>query len=346
MKKFLLSPNVNSYKANLHCHSNISDGRRSPQELKKMYKDNGYSVLAITDHEILLDHSDLNDSDFLCITAYEMAINDHNANLRNFNFVKTCHINFYSKDPHKTEMVCANPDYFAPNMNWCKSEELKAKRKYTGAPMYCPQYTPDCINEIIKTAKENGFIVTLNHPHWSQESFEQLAQYEGMFAMEIFNNSAYKTGFEEHTSAVYDMMLNHNKRIFCVATDDNHNVHPDTSVYSDSFGGFTVIRAESLTYDNIYNALQKGDFYASTGPEIKELYIADGNVYIKTSPVKKINVTGGNRWTNCKLAESEEYVTETSFNLDNVCDYFRIEITDEKGGKAFTNAYFKGELYG
>lgn len=344
MRKYLLTPNVKSFKANLHCHSNISDGRRSPEELKEMYKNKGYSVLAITDHEIMIDHSDLNDDGFLCLTSYEMAIDDHNVGMRSYNFVKTCHLNFYSSDPHKTEIVCANPDYFAPNMNWCKTPELKEKRKFTGAPMYKPQYTPDCINEIIKTAKENGFIVTLNHPHWSKERFEQLVSYDGMFAMEVFNTSSYTVGFEEHDSAIYDMMLEHNKRIFCVATDDNHNVHPDDSVYSDSFGGYTVIRAESLTYDNIYKALVNGDFYASTGTEIEELYIEDGMVTVKTSPAKRIAVTGGNRYTACKMAEKGEFVTECTFSLDNVCNYFRIEVTDENGKKAFTSAYFKDQI--
>ena len=33
MKKFLLPENGNFYKANLHCHTNISDGKRTPEEI-------------------------------------------------------------------------------------------------------------------------------------------------------------------------------------------------------------------------------------------------------------------------------------------------------------------------
>ena len=33
------------YKANLHCHSNISDGALSPEELKKIYMEKGYSII-------------------------------------------------------------------------------------------------------------------------------------------------------------------------------------------------------------------------------------------------------------------------------------------------------------
>ena len=41
MKKYLLPENVNWYRANMHCHSNISDGSLSPEELKEAYKNRG-----------------------------------------------------------------------------------------------------------------------------------------------------------------------------------------------------------------------------------------------------------------------------------------------------------------
>ena len=40
MKKYLLPENCNFYKANLHSHTNWSDGYISPEEMKKVYKDN------------------------------------------------------------------------------------------------------------------------------------------------------------------------------------------------------------------------------------------------------------------------------------------------------------------
>lgn len=46
---YLISPDKKQYKANLHCHSTISDGKKTPEELKEMYKRHGYSILAITE---------------------------------------------------------------------------------------------------------------------------------------------------------------------------------------------------------------------------------------------------------------------------------------------------------
>ena len=56
MKKYLLPHDRNWYRANMHCHSTCSDGHLTPEQLKEAYKGHGYSILAITDHEILLDH--------------------------------------------------------------------------------------------------------------------------------------------------------------------------------------------------------------------------------------------------------------------------------------------------
>ena len=38
------------YKANFHLHTTNSDGRRSPEEAIALYREQGYDVLAITDH--------------------------------------------------------------------------------------------------------------------------------------------------------------------------------------------------------------------------------------------------------------------------------------------------------
>ena len=50
----LLPTSGNLYKTNLHCHTNVSDGRLSPAEVKELYMAHGYSIVAYTDHEVLI----------------------------------------------------------------------------------------------------------------------------------------------------------------------------------------------------------------------------------------------------------------------------------------------------
>ena len=38
------------FKGNLHCHTTVSDGKLTPEEAEKFYREHGYDFLAITDH--------------------------------------------------------------------------------------------------------------------------------------------------------------------------------------------------------------------------------------------------------------------------------------------------------
>ena len=61
----LIDKNRNFYKANLHCHTTLSDGKLTRDDVKAAYKERGYSIVAFTDHEHLIDNSDLNDDGFM-----------------------------------------------------------------------------------------------------------------------------------------------------------------------------------------------------------------------------------------------------------------------------------------
>lgn len=336
MKCYLLPENGNFYKANLHSHSNWSDGRLSPEEMKDAYKAKGYSVLAITDHEGIFEHNDLNEEDFLLIPGYEREINKP---ADKWNDVVTCHLCFYPRDSHNIVNTCFDPDFIHPKFRWMHNDELKSRIKYVGEP-YKVEYNPECINHIIEEANKNGFIVTLNHLVWSQEAYDEYSKYKGMFAIEIYNHGTAQVGLDIDNGKYYDELLKLGNKIRCVAADDNHNGRELTDLYSDSFGGYIMIKSDSLDYDKIFSALEKGEFYSSTGPEIKELYCENDRVFIKTSSAQSIRLLSDNRYTCLKRADEGEELYDADFNISPVNNYFRIEVIDCNGKKAYTNAYF------
>ena len=90
--------------------------------------------------------------------------------------------------------------------------------------------------------------------------------------------------------------------------------------------------------------MEKGDFYASEAPEIKELWYEDGRVNIVTSEAVQISFTTGNRRSRVEIAEKGEFITEASFELQPSDVYFRITVIDGSGKEAYTNAYFLDTL--
>ena len=86
MKKYLLPRLGKFYKANMHTHTNLSDGKLTPEEVKEKYKAKGYSIVAFTDHDALVPHNDLTDQNFLAINGFETYFN--NEVFRDLSFAK------------------------------------------------------------------------------------------------------------------------------------------------------------------------------------------------------------------------------------------------------------------
>lgn len=335
MKLYLIPQEGNFYKANLHAHSTVSDGLWSPKHLKEFYKANGYSILALTDHELLVDHSALDDKDFLMITGMEYAFIEKD----NYNESRTIELNLFAKDQHNTTQVCFNPKYVIHGKDNAKNV------KSVGAP-FEREYTLDCIQEVIDEANENGFLVSLNHPCYSMETPEFFGNLNGLFAMEIYNHISFVvSGVFDYNQAMYTDMLRRGKRLFCLATDDCHGGALDNEIECDRYGGFVMIKAKELVYGEVVRALEQGDFYSSCGPLIQELYVEDDKLYIKTSPVKSIALNTERRpFGGIRLAKKNEYLTEAVFDLPKGQKFFLFDIIDEQGRHANTRAYFLDTL--
>ncbi len=336
--KVLLDNHKNFYKANLHCHSTYSDGHLTPQELKEEYKKRGYSIIAFTDHEHLIDNSHLNDDGFLAITSCELAIKQDASlsTLKVFD-MKVCHLNFYAVDPQSTATPCYSKKYAKKYI----TNEIRDLIKYDTDSERT--YSVADINNMIKAASENGFLVTYNHPSWSLENATRYLGYENLFAVEIYNTGCVKSGIVDDES-VFDDMLRAGKKIYCTACDDNHNKSELLSPESDSFGGWVCINADRLDYKEIMKALKNGDFYASTGPQIMSLTADDNVIRIETSPCDKISIITDGRRAESVFSQPNSAITSAKFTLRESDKYFRIRVEDSKGKRAYTQAYYKKEL--
>lgn len=342
MKKVLLPArggNVNYFRANLHCHSTISDGSKTPEQLKADYKAHGYSILSLTDHEVFIPHNDMSDDDFLMLNGYEIGVNSDDG--------RVCHLCLVSLEKDNDVQVCYHrSEYIGGNPAKHRSEIHFDETK----PDFVREYTPECINEIIKTGVENNFFVTYNHPVWSLESYPEYMSFNGMNAMEIMNYASVVAGWDDDNGHCYEDMLRGGKRLFCIGADDNHNRVPDTNPKCGSYGGYIMVAAPSLTYEAVAKALKNGDFYAAYGdymrnaPEIFSLEYEDGTVRIKTSDARLISYMPDNRANKCVNAPVGEAVNEAEFKVHENTKWFRIVVTDDLGYKAYTNAYFIDEL--
>lgn len=331
--KIFLNEELSFYKANLHCHTYFSDGTLSPEKIKEEYMARGYSAVAFTDHEHIINQSHLTDDKFVALVGCEIAIKEFpkSSTLANPN-MKATHLCLYSEDP-----LCDTTPCYNSTLDHFQNEHTEGKIKHEGE--FDRKYSAKGISEIIRICHENGFLVAYNHPGWSLESANEYLGYEGADFVEIINTGSIVKGLYNDEAAFAEMLLA-GKKIFCTAADDNHNKTPIISPHSDSFGGFVMINASRLEYSELIRALRCGNFYASEAPEIYSITEDADEIRIKCSPVRKISALSRGRRSRSAYPESgEKLITEASFRTKDFPDGFRIKIEDCEGKMAFSQFY-------
>lgn len=333
----LLSMHKPQFKANLHSHSTLSDGRLTPQELKAAYKANGYQILAITDHESPKDHTLLSEEDFLLLTGYEAYIRPDPQCAYDV-FASEIHLNLFARDPHNETLICYNPAY-------CKYLSVEAQAALTKAGSErTREYTVAYINEFIRTARENGYLVSYNHPVWSMEEESRLLAYEGCFSMEMVNGNSLVHNNMEYNGPLYDALLRHGKRWFVHGADDNHNRFDFGDPQCDSFRAATMILADELSYTAVIEAMEAGEMYSTMGPTFKEITFDGSTLHVVCSDVSVITCHIGSKNPACVRAAEGETVATADFSISPYARYVRLSVMDSKGRRADTRAYERTEL--
>ena len=156
MKKYLLKNGGDFYRANLHVHTTVSDGDFSPEEVKQMYMEKGYSIVAFTDHEVMVPHPELTDEHFVALTATEISTNSRFD--CDFSFAKTYHLNIYSPDENRN---CFST--FDKGKMWLEHSYQYITDEQE-ASQYNRIYDVEDVNKVIKMANEQGCLVSYNHP--------------------------------------------------------------------------------------------------------------------------------------------------------------------------------------
>ena len=323
----LLSKNVSYYKANLHCHSTVPDGRLTPEEIKNEYKKRGYQVIAYTDHNRYRNHTELNDKEFIAIAAIETDIDRPREGKEEYSTVHTYHLNWYDTKP----------------------EEYKEEKRALGRP---EQIYGDFgyLNQYIQKMKKLGFLCCYNHPDWSLQDIDEYKGFQGLWGMEIYNHGCEVDSMNGYNPNVYAQMLRSGQNLFCVSTDDNHNVESLNDNLCDSFGGYIMIGTDDFSYQGIMKALEHGNFYSccafqgqGEAPRIHEMVIEENQLKVKCSPADRIFLHTIGR--NCYRASSQNgnTITEAVFPLKGTEGCIRVQIYDKEGRHTHSNAYFLGD---
>lgn len=198
-------------------------------------------------------------------------------------------------------------------------------------------------NDVIAKVKELGGESIVGHPYWCGHNMYELEPLSGYIGIEVYNDTC--MGIGKGISEVHwDDLLDKCGPTLGFAVDDCHGDEHDV------FHGWIMVKANELSLDAIMDAISKGAFYSTTGPEIKNIEITDfksvdnqgkkvknTRIKVECSPAKSIVFKSCRARGRRVLGED---LTHAEYVASSANKYVRIEITDGNGKKAWSNPFF------
>jgi hypothetical protein len=184
-------------------------------------------------------------------------------------------------------------------------------------------------------ARRQGAVLVLAHPLWMGNSAEDALRH-GFDGVEAFNNVTEWLNGKGSGAFHWDRMLDRRPEVFGSAVDDAH-INPHHPLWN---GGWVHVDASSPTPAALIPAIRAGRFVSSRGPLIHSLRASGREISVSCSPVKFIRLVGPATFGQRLAALDGPALTEGIFTVPDDWPHARIEVEDETGRRAWTNALF------
>ncbi len=301
---------LNWYKGNTHTHTVNSDGDSTPDEVVRWYRENKYNFLVLSDHNFLTDVSGLNSvfgatEKFLLIPGEEVTDK------------------FEKKDIH---------------INGLNLRELV---KPTGGASVA-----ETIQNNVNAIRKVAGVPHVNHPNfnWSITA-DDLKRIKNLKLFEIYNGHPTVNniggGGQPGLEAMWDDILSSGLALYGIAVDDAHNFKtPEDRTKARPGFGWVMVRAEQLTATDILQAMERGDFYASTGVTLRDYQASKKEIVVTIAeqPATSKYVVQFIGQSGKTLKEVTTNPATYTFKGDEM--YVRARVIESNGKMAWTQPVF------
>lgn len=300
------------YKGNLHTHSYWSDGDEFPEMIMDWYKSRDYDFVALTDHNILAEGEK-----WIVVRrgkVYEEAFEKY---LSKFGEKWVT----YKRDTGRVQVRLKTLTEYRTlfedeNFLIIQSEEISDG--YDGKPIHMnatnvqtlirPQGGNSItdvmqrnVDAVLEQSKKTGIPIMphINHPNFHFAiTARDFIGLKGERFFEVYNGHPqvynYGDSTRPGTESMWDEinMAYYRKNqpyLYGLATDDTHNYHLFGSKYSNAGRGWVMVRSDSLTPASLIAAMERGDFYATTGVILEEIEVDDKSIRVDVKEEPGIN---------------------------------------------------------
>jgi hypothetical protein len=345
------------YKGNLHTHSYWSDGDEFPEMIMDWYKRKSYDFVALTDHNILAAGEK-----WIVVRKgriYEEAFDKY---LQQYGEQWVT----YKRDTGRIQVKLKTLGEYKPkfedeNFLIIQSEEISDG--FEGKPIHMnatniqelvlPQGGESVtdvmqrnLDAVMKQREETGvpMFPHINHPNFHYAiTLQDIIDLKGERFFEVYNGHPqvhnYGDSLRPGTEYMWDQIniAYHKKNqpfLYGLATDDSHNYHLFGAEYSNAGRGWVMVLADSLTPASLIEAMEAGDFYATTGVVLEEMDVnLDAlSIKVKGEPGVKYNIQFIGASAQDQHTRILKQVSGTAASLELLDSYIfvRAKITSDK----------------
>lgn len=250
---------VKQAKAQFHTHTTRSDGRLSPQYIVDKYHENGYDILAITDHWLTTWPWDN-------FASFEVS-NTTKTRIKNGEFDSVepeDYLIYQNRNPEELNMVAilgSEPSWRGPRAH----HMVSLFSNVTGTDME--------FEETLDAAEKLGGLMSYAHPGRSVEKNNNkpedyihfLTKYPNIYGIDIFNRASFREPERfPYCLELIATILNHFgspdnpdwRPVWLTSTDDTHLPGVENIDRA-----FQIQLLDELNEENVYDSLKEGKFF-------------------------------------------------------------------------------------
>ena len=283
------------WRGNTHTHTLWSDGDDFPEAVAEWYKQNGYQFLAITDHNTLAAGErwfrvPAQGPGRQAYTKYRERFGTEWVEERRAGDTLMVRLKRFPEyrarveQPGRFILVAGEEitQYLnrrGAHMNALNLAETVAEQHGSSLVEILQKDLDSLRAQEQRTGRE--IVAVLNHPNflWSQTA-EDLLELADLRFFEVYNGhplvNILGDSIHPGTERLWDIVLTRRLAgrgafLYGVATDDAHDYHTFAPAQRNAGRGWVMVRSSTLSPDSLMKAMERGDFYASTGVTLSEL---------------------------------------------------------------------------
>ncbi len=290
-------PAASWWKGNLHTHSLWSDGDDFPEMAIDGYKKAGYDFVALSDHNVLAAGERFVQVDAAVLADYQKTLGndwvevaeDGRVRLKTFEEYRTL---FEERGKFLLIQSEEITDRFEEKPLHVNATNLKEPIEPQGGGSV-REVLQRNVDKVLEQRARTGQMMFphVNHPNfgWAVK-VEDLIALRGEKFFEVYNGHplVHNEGDELRpgTERMWDILLAERLSdgeavMYGIAVDDAHNYRALDSRHSNPFRGWVRVRARELSAEAIVEAMERGDFYGSSGVELEDVVVDRGGLSLR-----------------------------------------------------------------